>query len=218
MGNYRLTRRRPFRAELHPTWPSWRERPTILPIWGVAFGFRGLIEKVRLMHSDLPEDLAAFLAAEKQLEYDPKDCDAGAVTLLPLNKLALELFPMYTDSDSMTMADLNRDDPHRGEDGYYLVEGVNLIGSCAAYEPCGLLMWLPQEKCYGIWDSDHWHITAFSPEHTWSAIVTDPALYLNSGWGDLIHEWPPARPVIPWTKYRYSKQKGGGPFPYTQPG
>jgi hypothetical protein len=163
----------------------------------------------------LPENLKEFLAAGKQLDYDPGTCDAGVVKLLPLDKLVLELFPMYTDSDSMTTEGLNGDDPHGGENGYYLVEGVNLVSECAGYRPCGLLMWLPVESCYGIWDSDHWHISVFSPEHTWSRIVADPARYINSGWGALIQQQPPLRPLIPWPNHRYSKQKGGGPFPYT---
>jgi hypothetical protein len=164
---------------------------------------------------DLPEDLRAFLAAGKALEYDPADCDAGAIQLVPLDQLALQLFPMYTDSDAMTDANLNADDPHRGEDGYYLVEGVNLVQECDDYDPCGLLMWFPLERCYGIWDSSHWHISVFRPEHTWSRIAADPVLYVNAGWGDLIRDWPPLRPLIPWPKYRYSPQQGGGPFPYT---
>src|SRR5262245_45247994 len=121
------------------------------------------------MHAlNLPDDLREFLAAGKQLEYDPGDCEPGAVRLRALHSTTLQLFPMYTDSDSRTTEKLNSDDPHRGENGYYLVEGVNLVGECDEYDPCGLLMWLPLENCYGIWDSDHWHISVFNPEHTWS--------------------------------------------------
>ena len=122
---------------------------------------------------------------------------------------------MYTDSDSMTEANLNAADPHRGENGYYLVEGVNLVGECERYRPCGLLMWLPRERCYGIWDEDHWHMSVFRGDQTWSRIAADPAAYLDCGWGDLVRESPPLRPLLPWPKYRYSRQKGGGPFPYT---
>jgi hypothetical protein len=39
---------------------------------------------------ELPADLVAFLAAGKQLEYDPEPCEAGAITLLPLSELTLQ--------------------------------------------------------------------------------------------------------------------------------
>jgi hypothetical protein len=170
-----------------------------------------------MLSLSLPDDLKTFLATGKQFDLNPSTCEAGAIKLLPLDKLALELFPMYADSDSMTTDGFNTDDPHRGENGYYLVEGVNLVAECSLYDPCGLLMWLPRENCYGIWDSDHWHISVFPPEHTWSRIAADPAEYIDSGWGELTQEWPPKRPLIPWPKYRYSEQRGGGPFPYTEP-
>lgn len=140
---------------------------------------------------NLPEDLRGFLADDKQLDYYPSDCEPGVVQLLPLDRLALQLFPMYTDSDSMTGENLNAADPHRGENGYYPVKGVNLVGECANYEPCGLLMWLPREGCYGIWDSTHWHISEFRSDQTWSQIAADPAAYLDAGWGDLVQESPP---------------------------
>ena len=41
---------------------------------------------------DIPADLAAFLDAGRQLEYDPAACEAGAVTLLPRSKLRLRTF------------------------------------------------------------------------------------------------------------------------------
>jgi hypothetical protein len=164
----------------------------------------------------LPEDLTQFLAAGKQFDLTPSTCEAGAIKLLPLDRLTLELFPMYTDSDAMTQEGLNDDDPHRDENGYYLVEGVNLVAACALYDPCGLLMWWPLEKSYGVWDSTHLHASVFGPEHTWSRIAMSPGAYINAGWGDLIQEWPPLRPLIPWSKYRYSPQKGYRPFPYTE--
>ena len=44
----------------------------------------------------LPNDFLAFLHAGGQLEYDPATCEAGAVTLLRLGELKLELFPIET--------------------------------------------------------------------------------------------------------------------------
>lgn len=165
----------------------------------------------------LPDDLRAFLDAGKQLDCDLDSCDAGEFELLPVDKLVVELFPMYTDSHGMTELELNKDDPHLGENGYYLVEGVNLVGACSGgYPHCGLLMWWPLEGRYGMWDGDHWHISVSPAEITWTEIVADPGLYIDSGWGDLIQESPPLRPLVPWHKYRYSEQKGSGPFPYSE--
>lgn len=45
---------------------------------------------------NLPQDLVAFLADGKQFEYDPKACEAGAVTLLSLSDLKLQRFPVET--------------------------------------------------------------------------------------------------------------------------
>jgi hypothetical protein len=73
----------------------------------------------------LPNDLADFLAAVRQLEYDPGDCEAGQVVLLPLAELKLELFATMAASPA-----IRNDDPHRDENGCYLVPGVNLVASC----------------------------------------------------------------------------------------
>ena len=165
---------------------------------------------------NLPADLLEFLTAGKRLEYDPEDCDPGRVGLLAPEQLAFSCFPIYTDSAAMTDQGLNLDDPYRGEHGCYLVEGVNLVGTSDDYGECGLLMWFPLEGCYGTWDGDHSHISVFPPEHTWSVIATDPVTYLNAGWGDLVLEDPPLRPLTPWPRYRYSYRGGEGPFPYEE--
>jgi hypothetical protein len=162
---------------------------------------------------DLPRDLVAFLAAGKQLEYDPSTCEAGAITLLSVEQLKLELFPMYFDTDMEGIPD---GDPHKGENGYYLVEGVNLVSECLDYDPCGLLMWLPLEKCYATWDMEHWYIGVFGPDQTWSQIVKTPAQYINAQWIGAFEDSAPATALKPWPSHRYSKQMGGGPFPVTE--
>jgi hypothetical protein len=45
---------------------------------------------------NLPDDLRAFLSSRKRLEYDPDDCEAGAIDLVPLQDLKLERFPVET--------------------------------------------------------------------------------------------------------------------------
>ncbi len=165
---------------------------------------------------NLPADLREFLTAGKRLEYDPERCDPGAVGLLAPDQLALQLFPYHTDSAAMTDEGLNVDDPYRAEDGCYLVEGVNLVATADDYGAVGRLMWFPLEGCYGIWDSDHWHLSVFPPEHTWSVIAADPVRYLNAGWGDLVQDDPPQRPLMPWRRYRYSFRGENAPYPYEE--
>src|SRR4051812_25989276 len=111
----------------------------------------------------LPADLTAFLAKDKQLEYDSASCEVGTVTLLPLSELKLERFPVET-SGSEVFAQ----DPHYPEVNSYLVLGVNLVEGCTGgYESTGLLIWLPIEERFGIWDSGHCRIQVFGPEVTW---------------------------------------------------
>ena len=43
---------------------------------------------------------------------------------------------MFIDSD---MKELYDSDPHKGDEGYYLVAGVNLVAECDNHDPCGLL-------------------------------------------------------------------------------
>ena len=127
---------------------------------------------------DLPADLVAFLSAGQQLEYDPSPCEAGALTLLPLAHLKLERFPVETGS-----LPGYPHDPHYPGTNSYLVLGVNLVASCGGgYDPVGLLLWLPVEQRYGIWDSSHCGIQVFGPEVTWGRIAADPVPHINAGW------------------------------------
>jgi hypothetical protein len=105
----------------------------------------------------LPADLITFLDRERQLKYDPSTCEAGAVTLLPRSALKLQAF---------------------GE-----VSGVDLIATCTGdYEPEGLLVWLPGERRFGVWDTSHDLLLAFSPNVSWSQIAYSPARFINAQW------------------------------------
>src|SRR5215475_4661296 len=85
---------------------------------------------------ELPDDLRRFLAAGKQLQYDPTPCEAGAVTLLPLSALKLERFPVETSGFPVF-----KQDPHYPDVASYLVLGVNLVAGCSGpYEAVGLLL------------------------------------------------------------------------------
>ncbi len=161
------------------------------------------------LEQSLPDDLVEFLQAKMQLEYDPNTCEAGAVELLPLAKLKFERFPVETPG-----ADSFEQDPHYPEVNSYLVLGVNLVANCSNdYEPEGILLWLPVEKRYGVWDSSHCTITMFGPEVTWERIVAAPAAHLNAGWSGMDPESPPMTDLVPWPHHPYSDKQVYKPQP-----
>jgi len=158
---------------------------------------------------DLPADLVSFLAAGKQLHYDPEPCEAGAITLLPLSELKLERFPVETGS-----LPVYEQDPHYPDVKSYLVLGVNLVASCTGdYEAVGLLLWLPVERRFGIWDSSHCGIQVFGPEVTWEAIVANPVPHINAGWTGIDPEAPPMKSLVPWPAHPYHSRQVYDPQP-----
>lgn len=145
----------------------------------------------------LPDDLRAFLAAAGRLEYDPDDCEAGAIELVPLQDLKLERFPVET-------GPLPEQDPDYPGVNSFLVIGVNLVASCTGgYEPVGLLLWLPVERRYGIWDSSHCGIRVFGPDVTWERIAANPVPHIEAGWTGFNRDSPPMEDLIPWPAHPY---------------
>jgi hypothetical protein len=161
---------------------------------------------------ELPADLVEFLSAGRQLEYDPADCDAGAVTLVSLGELTLQRFPVETSGSEHF-----EEDPHYPDVKSYLVLGVNLIASCTGdYEAAGLLLWLPIEKRFGIWDSSHCNISLFGPDVTWTQIVAAPADHINAGWGTWGVSYggqPVMTELIPWPAHPYGTAQVYEPQP-----
>jgi hypothetical protein len=157
----------------------------------------------------LPADLVEFLAADKQLDYDPDACEAGAVTLVPLSELRLERFPV--ESGSLPVYE---QDPHYPDVKSYLVLGVNLVASCTGgYEPVGSLLWLPVERRYGIWDSSHCGIQVFGPEVTWERIAANPVPHINAGWTGIDPDAPLMEELVPWPAHPYGDRQVYTPQP-----
>jgi hypothetical protein len=148
---------------------------------------------------NLPADLVSFLVSGKQLEYDPAACEAGAITLLPLTDLKLQRFPVETGSLKEF-----KQDPHYPNHNSYLVSGVDLVAGCSGgYDHESLLMWLPVEARFGIWDSSHCGIRVFGPDVTWEQIVADPVSHINAGWTGIDPKAPPMEDLIPWPNHPY---------------
>lgn len=154
----------------------------------------------------LPDDLRAFLSADRQLQYDSNRCECGQVTLLRPRQLRLRPFTIFTDEMQHVHGD-----PRRGK-GYYVVPAVNLVASCEHYQPLGILIWIPKEGMFGTWDCDH-HVmqvlvtfrrrgdTAGIEAATWTDIEADPLRYLNSQWGP--RDASTSKVLVPWPKYRW---------------
>jgi hypothetical protein len=129
-----------------------------------------------MQKADLPEDLLEFLRSGSQLDYDPDDCECGQVTLFAHNKLSPSV--VFVDSDDAPFAN---QDPHVEEEGCYVVPAINLVAECEGYDPDGILIWLPDQKVFGTWDSEFWNVLIF-PNATWSEISASPVKYLNALW------------------------------------
>lgn len=124
----------------------------------------------------LPADLAQFLAAGSQLAYDARSCECGYVKLRGLDALRWSTIAVTAENTRY-----KRRDPHRGEDGAYLVRVIDLLAECEGYSPLGILLWIPRKRVFGAWDSDHWPLIVFK-RATWSDIVAHPLRYLNAQW------------------------------------
>jgi len=145
---------------------------------GVFFKQQSTTQKDGLNMDDmlLPKDLVDFLKSGKELEYDAGKCEPGQISLLSVDELTIS--EMYVDSEESPLA---KKDLHAGVEGYYPVPAVNLVADCDGYEPEGILIWLPDQKVFGTWDSDHWDILVF-PNTTWSDIASNPTIYINAQW------------------------------------
>jgi hypothetical protein len=156
---------------------------------------------------NLPQDLTDYLKQRRQLEYDAAECEAGSITLLPLARLQIKLFPTDVDNGPID----NNDDPHCGEMGCYLIPAVSLAEECENFDAEGLLLWLPEESCFGTWDADHTLVEVFSPSVKWSDIADDPLSYVNSFWSD--DRAGGLAPLVPWPKYEYDPDQPTAPLP-----
>jgi hypothetical protein len=158
----------------------------------------------------LPDDLVAFLAAGRPLEYPAAACEAGAVTLVPLTDLKLERFPQETGGLAVF-----EQDPHYPRRGSYLVAGVNLTADCTnGYNAAGLLLWLPVERRYATWDDSHCTIRVFGPEVTWVRIAANPAPHINAQWSGIDPESPAMEDLVPWPSHPYSERQLYTPQPF----
>jgi hypothetical protein len=103
-------------------------------------------------------------------------------------------------------------DPNAKIGGTYLVLAVNLIAKCQDYSPAGLLLWLPVERRYGAWDSDHFTLEVFGKGTTWGRIAKQPVGYLEASVGGEGYD-PPFERLVPWLSHPHRKKSVYKPQP-----
>lgn len=125
--------------------------------------------------SGIPEELLVFLASGQNLDYEPRAVECGGTTLVDAASLdVVDVWVVSVDHECP-------DDPHADEEGYYVVPCVSLLASAEHYDPEGILVWIPDLRRFGTWDSDHWDLVVF-PRATWGDIVAEPGRFLNAQW------------------------------------
>jgi hypothetical protein len=174
--------------------------PKLPPLAKKANKIADTVDVLKLASLKLPNELQTYLRLRKNLKYKSSDCEPGRIVLKPLADL--ELSEVWVDSEE---SPLRNNDPHGGEEGYYVVPAVSLVHECEGYDPEFILLWLPDEGLFGTWDSDHWDLKVF-PNTDWESIVSNPVPYINAQWDQ---DSKVSRYFIPWPRYEF---KQGRPF------
>jgi hypothetical protein len=125
----------------------------------------------------LPADLVAFLAAGRTLA-DPGARDAArTLSLRALDALTVE--PLDVEPSGWDYFTEGPTEP-AAEPGP--VPAIRLASLAPNdYGPVRLLVWLPEVRRYGVWDSADHCLQAFRPGLTWEQIAAAPGRYLNLG-------------------------------------
>ncbi|UWX55747.1 hypothetical protein NYZ99_04805 [Maribacter litopenaei] len=138
---------------------SEMQRGIIILVYLIAFPIFG-------QNMDLPKDLTEFLKAKSELIYDHKTVEPDFVGIIDFDKL--ELGKVWIEGNISGKS-------------YYEIPAINLTDQCEHYDPEYILLYLPNEKLYGTWDSDHWKLYVF-PNTNWTDITKNPAEFINQQW------------------------------------
>ena len=111
-------------------------------------------------------DLTEFLKSKSELIYDQKTVEPDFVGIIDFDKL--ELGKVWIEGNVSGKS-------------YYEIPAINLTDKCEHYDPEYILLYLPNEKLYGTWDSDHWTLYVF-PNISWTDITKNPAEFINQQW------------------------------------
>lgn len=115
---------------------------------------------------NLPQDLTDFIKSKSELIYNHKSVEPGFVGIIDFEKL--ELGKVWIEGTISGKS-------------YYEIPAINLTDQCESYDSEYILLYLPNEKMYGTWDSDHWILYVF-PNTKWTDIVINPVEFINQQW------------------------------------
>ena len=123
----------------------------------------------------LPEDLIAHLSDAANRSLTLSDGEIRELTYYAPDDAPLKTFEV--DSYQLHNEGLLDHDPEEQRK----FSGYDLIATCNAYDPEGILIWFPEWSRYGSWDCDHLSIITY-PDVTWTQIAADPTWYVNGQW------------------------------------
>ncbi len=124
-------------------------------------------------------ELENFLTNKQTLKYDESLCECGKVSLKDIDELSIEIIEVELEEEYYP----STEQVETGPFGHYEIEAVNLVKSCEGYSPDFILLWLPKEKKYGTYDTDHSNLFIFD-NVSWKDISRNPVSYINSQWND----------------------------------
>ncbi len=123
----------------------------------------------------IPQDLRTFLSEPANRTITCTDGEVRQAELFGPDELVLRTFNVR--SYALFTAGLLSTDIEENRE----YQGYDLIKSCPAYDPEGILIWFPDWNQYGSWDCDHHSIITY-PDATWTDIAKDPTWYVNGQW------------------------------------
>jgi predicted RNA-binding Zn-ribbon protein involved in translation (DUF1610 family) len=118
-----------------------------------------------MLKDELPDDLLEFLESDRRLKYDASACEIGVFTFRAADEI-----------EEITLTVSAED-----EESACVIRALDLLKSCDAYDPRGMLVYIPSMRKYGSYDSEKRSLITYRGM-SWSAFLADPARYINAGW------------------------------------
>jgi hypothetical protein len=123
----------------------------------------------------LPSDYMDYISAGQHLKFKfSKKAElsfATLCTMADIRNINIMLNP------SIEYKDLNTK-----RQGKYILPVLDLVEDVGTdFNSMGILVWIPDIKLFGTWDSDHYELTVFK-DKTWADILAAPEIYFNAMW------------------------------------
>ncbi len=118
-----------------------------------------------MLKDELPDDLVAFLKTDRRLRYDARACEIGVFTLRALDEVQEIELAVSAEQGEATC----------------VMRGLDLLKTCEAYDPRGMLVYIPSLRKYGSYDGEKQSLVTFRGM-SWSDFLASPTRYINAGW------------------------------------